>query len=280
MRFLGNNGEHYELNISPILKNTFVDNMINLINKDTGVVERMNFKKFMALKPDDSYTNMKKYVKSRVDIVIEPGKVDSGEVYFNTEDNTMYTTGSFLDNVKEVEEVIDIYNTAAVYGDDEIVQSFRPVSYLKRFYLHEICNIDGEEYIASGVLNNHVELRKLSNIREAKMVDSYNKVASVDSFVPIRIGYCFTPYGLIPVLSIYDRKDGKFYNYTVINEKYLIFIPSEHVFRITKTELTLPIKTEDDIVKVANAGVEMFAEWAYDYRSMLPAINNVFGKDE
>lgn len=274
-RFTGKNGEHYELTIAPILKNTFVDDMINLTNKDTGVVERMNYLKFSALYEDRSY----KYVKSRVDVVIEPGKVASGEVYFDIKGDNMYTTEGFLDGIEGVDEVIRIYDIAVVYEDDKVVQSFRPVGFLKRFHIHEICNINGEKYITNGVQGDHVELRKLDNIKESKTIDTYDKAVSIDSFVPIRIGYAFTLYGLIPVLHLYIKETEKAYNYAVINEKYLIILPAHHVFKINKTLLTLPIKSKNDIVKVAKAGVEMFAEWAYDYRSMLPAIENVFGKE-
>jgi hypothetical protein len=276
MRFTGKNGENYELTISPILKNTFVDNMINLTNKDTGVVERLKFGKFRSLKANTEY----KYIKRRVDIVIEPGKVASGEAYFDANDNTlMYTVDGFLDSVESIDEVIIIYNIGVVYDDDKIVESFRQVKYLKKFYQHEICNVDGERYIANGVTGNHVELRKLDDVRVSTTTDNYGKVASIDEFTPFRIVYAFTSYGFLPVLHVHTKVDQDYYS-AVINEKYLISLYNCIVFPISKTALTLPIRTKDDIVKLANVGVEMFAEWAYDYKSMLPAINNVFGKDE
>lgn len=276
MRFTGKNGENYELTISPILKNTFVDNMINLTNKDTGVVERLKFGKFRSLKANTEY----KYIKRRVDIVIEPGKVASGEAYFDANDNTlMYTVDGFLDSVESIDEVIIIYNIGVVYDDDKIVESFRQVKYLKKFYQHEICNVDGERYIANGVTGNHVELRKLDDVRVSTTTDNYGKVASIDEFTPFRIVYAFTSYGFLPVLHVHTKVDQDYYS-AVINEKYLISLYNCIVFPISKTALTLPIRTKDDIVKFANVGVEMFAEWAYDYKSMLPAINNVFGKDE
>lgn len=276
MRFTGKNGENYELTISPILKNTFVDNMINLTNKDTGVVERLKFGKFRSLKANTEY----KYIKRRVDIVIEPGKVTSGEAYFDANDNTlMYTVDGFLDSVESIDEVIIIYNIGVVYDDDKIVESFRQVKYLKKFYQHEICNVDGERYIANGVTGNHVELRKLDDVRVSTTTDNYGKVASIDEFTPFRIVYAFTSYGFLPVLHVHTKVDQDYYS-AVINEKYLISLYNCIVFPISKTALTLPIRTKDDIVKLANVGVEMFAEWAYDYKSMLPAINNVFGKDE
>jgi hypothetical protein len=276
MRFTGKNGENYELTISPILKNTFVDNMINLTNKDTGVVERLKFGKFRSLKANTEY----KYIKRRVDIVIEPGKVASGEAYFDANDNTlMYTVDGFLDSVESIDEVIIIYNIGVVYDDDKIVESFRQVKYLKKFYQHEICNVDGERYIANGVTGNHVELRKLDDVRVSTTTDNYGKVASIDEFTPFRIVYAFTSYGFLPVLHVHTKVDQDYYS-AVINEKYLISLYNCIVFPISKTALTLPIRTKDDIVKLANVGVEMFAKWAYDYKSMLPAINNVFGKDE
>lgn len=276
MRFTGKNGENYELTISPILKNTFVDNMINLTNKDTGVVERLKFGKFRSLKANTEY----KYIKRRVDIAIEPGKVASGEAYFDANDNTlMYTVDGFLDSVESIDEVIIIYNIGVVYDDDKIVESFRQVKYLKKFYQHEICNVDGERYIANGVTGNHVELRKLDDVRVSTTTDNYGKVASIDEFTPFRIVYAFTSYGFLPVLHVHTKVDQDYYS-AVINEKYLISLYNCIVFPISKTALTFPIRSKDDIVKVANAGVEMFAEWAYDYRSMLPAINNVFRKDE
>lgn len=276
MRFTGKNSENYELTISPILKNTFVDNMINLTNKDTGVVERLKFGKFRSLKANTEY----KYIKRRVDIVIEPGKVASGEAYFDANDNTlMYTVDGFLDSVESIDEVIIIYNIGVVYDDDKIVESFRQVKYLKKFYQHEICNVDGERYIANGVTGNHVELRKLDDVRVSTTTDNYGKVASIDEFTPFRIVYAFTSYGFLPVLHVHTKVDQDYYS-AVINEKYLISLYNCIVFPISKTALTLPIRTKDDIVKLANVGVEMFAEWAYDYKSMLPAINNVFGKDE
>lgn len=276
MRFTGKNGENYELTISPILKNTFVDNMINLTNKDTGVVERLKFGKFRSLKANTEY----KYIKRRVDIVIESGKVASGEAYFDANDNTlMYTVDGFLDSVESIDEVIIIYNIGVVYDDDKIVESFRQVKYLKKFYQHEICNVDGERYIANGVTGNHVELRKLDDVRVSTTTDNYGKVASIDEFTPFRIVYAFTSYGFLPVLHVHTKVDQDYYS-AVINEKYLISLYNCIVFPISKTALTLPIRTKDDIVKLANVGVEMFAEWAYDYKSMLPAINNVFGKDE
>ena len=275
MRFTGKNGENYELTISPILKNTFVDNMINLTNKDTGVVERLKFGKFRSLKANTEY----KYIKRRVDIVIEPGKVASGEAYFDANDNTlMYTVDGFLDSVESIDEVIIIYNIGVVYDDDKIVESFRQVKYLKKFYQHEICNVDGERYIANGVTGNHVELRKLDDVRVSTTTDNYGKVASIDEFTPFRIVYAFTSYGFLPVLHVHTKVDQDYYS-AVINEKYLISLYNCIVFPISKTALTLPIRTKDDIVKLANVGVEMFAEWAYDYRSMLPAIENVFGKE-
>ena len=277
MRFTGKNGEHYELTIVPILKNTFVDNMINLTNKDTGVVERLKFEMFRSLNLDKSY----KYVKRRVDVIIEPGKVASGEAYFDAKDMTlMYTVDGFLDGIEDIDEVIIIYNIAAVYEDDKIVESFRQVKYLKKFHIHEMCNINGEEYIGNGVTGNHVELRKLDDVRVSATADIYGKAASIDQYAPVKTVYSFTPYGVIPVLGVYDRSEGRYYYYTTFNEKYLIAISDKIVFPIAKTELKLPIKTEDDIVKVVNAGIEMFADWAYDYRSMLPAIENVFGKEK
>lgn len=277
MRFTGKNGENYELTISPILKNTFVDNMINLTNKDTGVVERLKFGKFRSLKANTEY----KYIKRRVDIVIEPGKVASGEAYFDVKDNTlMYTVDGFLDGIEEIDEVIIIYNIGVVYEDDNVVESFRQVKYLKRFYQHEICTIDGEKYIANGVTENHIELRKLDDVKASATADTYGKVASIYDFSPIKFVYAFTSYGFLPILHIHDTNAGTNFYSTVINEKYLIPLHECIIFSIGKTALTLPIRTEDDIVKIANAGVEMFAEWAYDYKSMLPAINNVFGKDE
>lgn len=276
MRFTSKNGENYELTISPFLKNTFVNNMINLTNKDTGVVERLNFSKFRFLKANTEY----KYVKRRVDIVIEPGKVASGEAYFDAQDNTlMYTVDGFLDGIESIDEVIFIYSIGVVYEDDKIVESFRQVKYLKKFYLYEICNVDGEEYIGNGVTGNHVDLRKLDAIGLSTSVDGYGKVSSTDEFMPIRIVYAYTSYGLLPVLHVHTKVEQDYYS-AVINEKYLISLSNCIVFPISKTALSLPIKTEDDIVEVATSVIELFAEWAYDYSYMLPAINNVFGKDK
>lgn len=276
MRFTGNNGEHYELTIAPLIKNTFVDNTIALNNKDTGVVERINFNKFKGLDADTDY----KYTKSRVDIVIENGKVASGEVYIDVKDKSVYTVDGFLDGVNDVAEVIHIYHIAAVYEGDPVIQSFRKISYLRLFIMHEICNIDGEKYITNGVIGDHVDLRKLDNSGETKAAESYNTVTGIDSFRPVRIGYAFTRYGLLPVLSIYDNNAGKNFHYAVFNEKYFIGLPDRDVFRIGKTQLTLPIKNEDELPSVAKVCTDLFAYWAYDYRSMIPAIKNVFGKDE
>lgn len=65
----------------------------------------------------------------------------------------------------------------------------------------------------------------------------------------------------------------------VFNEKYLIGLPDRDVFRIAKTQLTFPINTEDDLPFITKVCTDLFAYWAYDYRSMLPAIENVFGKE-
>nr|DAR95165.1 MAG TPA: hypothetical protein [Caudoviricetes sp.] len=276
MRFTGKNGEHYELNIAPLIKNTFIDNTIALNNKDTGVVERINLDKFKSLVLDRNY----KYTVSRVDVVIEPGKVASGEVYFGVEDDSVYTVDGFLDGVEDVAEVIHIYTIAAVYEDDPVVQSLRMIHYMRLFSMHKICNIDGEKYITNGVIGDHVDLRKLDNSGETKAADSYNSVTSIDNFRPVSIGYAFTRYGLLPVLTIYDDKAGKNFCYTVFNEKYFIGFPERDVYRIGKTQLTIPINTEDDLPSLAKVCVDLFAYWAYDYRSMIPAIENVFGKDE
>ena len=275
MRFTGSNGEHYELNIAPLIKNTFIDNTIALTNKDTGVVERFNFGAFKSLTLDKDY----KYIVSRVDIVIEPGKVVSGEVYMDVKDKTVYTVDGFLDGVEDVAEVIHIYNIAAVYEDNPVVQSFRLIHYMRLYSMHEYCNIDGEKYITNGVIGDHVDLRKLDNSGETKAAESYKAVASINNFRSVRIGYAFTPYGLLPVLSIYDNNAGKTFHYTVFNEKYLVGFPDKDVYRIGKTQLTIPINTEDDLPSIAKVCTDLFAYWAYDYRSMLPAIENVFGKE-
>lgn len=70
MRFTGSNGEHYELNIAPLIKNTFIDNTIALTNKDTGVVERFNFGAFKSLTLDKDYKYIMGFFRFYLSMII------------------------------------------------------------------------------------------------------------------------------------------------------------------------------------------------------------------
>lgn len=254
---------------------------IALEDVESGIDRKYPFDEFNNhFRLDNTYDR----IMVRVELVMNDGSVKASDVYMDInpepDDCGKYTI--YVDEHSPLDENIDYavisYVKRIEYGS---FAGLKPIKINGIYHMYTSINAnDDTDYLFGGNTECGVYARKINAPDFSNYFPSYKDVAKCirRNDVTIIITQSFSKWGVIPMLYIYGSTYGGYKAFTVFGNRLLPIESVLEVYDIAGTELVIDIDDEKDIATVAETGIRMFNEWAYDYSFFIEPIRKDFAE--